>query len=61
MVREFHFKDFTDLGKLDPSIEIKIGVDDEESAKEILRFFPESKVFAVEPGQRAVQEFKKLY
>ena len=61
MVREFQFKDFEDLVKLDQSILIEIGANDGESTEEILKFFPDSKVFAFEPDQRAVQEFKKRF
>jgi FkbM family methyltransferase len=61
MVKEFHFKDFENLIKLNPSNVIEIGANDGESTTEILKLFPESKVFAFEPDQRAIKEFKKRF
>jgi len=61
MVKESHFKDFENLIKLNSSNVIEMGANDGESTSEILKLCPESKVFAFEPDQRAIKEFKKSF
>lgn len=61
MFKDFHFKDFEKLIKLNPSIIIEIGANNGETTEKFLELFPNSTVFAFEPDQRAVQEFKHRF